>query len=223
MIPADCILIDDSAEVLCNESNLTGESSDVLKRRGGDCFLLSSCLVTGLPRAEQAGRCSCLVIAVGKNSQWGQIKTTLVTAPTNTPLQDKLQDMTTKIGYVGLIVAVFTFVALIINIWMSGVSSQYVNAIIDAFIVAVTVVVVAIPEGLPLAVNISLAYSTKKMYNDKCLIRVLAACETMGNATCICTDKTGTLTENRMAVVAAWAADSLFNQVFCAILTASPR
>ena len=96
---------------------------------------------------------------------------------------------------------------------MKDTGLSYVTGVVDAFIISVTVVVVAIPEGLPLAVNISLAYSTKKMYNDKCLIRVLAACETMGNATCICTDKTGTLTENRMAVVEAWAADAFVTQV----------
>ena len=67
-----------------------------------------------------------------------------------------------------------------------------------------TIIVVAIPEGLPLAVTIALAYSTKKMYEDQNLIRVLAACETMGNATNICSDKTGTLTENRMRVVEGW-------------------
>jgi magnesium-transporting ATPase (P-type) len=61
--------------------------------------------------------------------------------------------------------------------------------------------------GLPLAVTISLAYSTKKMYQDQCFIRVLAACETMGNATNICSDKTGTLTENRMTIVEGWYAN----------------
>ena len=83
-----------------------------------------------------------------------------------------------------------------IRIWVEDLShpptrKHISNGIIEAFILAVTIVVVAIPEGLPLAVTISLAYSTKKMYNDKCFIKQLAACETMGNATTICSDKTG--------------------------------
>jgi magnesium-transporting ATPase (P-type) len=96
MIPADCILVDDS-EVLCSESNLTGESSEVLKSRSGDCFLLSSCIITGLPKTVHAGRCTGLAIAVGMQSQWGKIKASLMTETVNTPLQDKLQDMTAKV------------------------------------------------------------------------------------------------------------------------------
>jgi calcium-translocating P-type ATPase len=116
--------------------------------------------------------------------------------------------MTMMIGHVGMLSAAATFLALIIRIWVdndySPDSEEITNGIISAFILAVTIVVVAIPEGLPLAVTISLAYSTKKMYADKCSIRQLAACETMGNATTICSDKTGTLTENRMTVVEGW-------------------
>eukprot|EP01036_Dinobryon_divergens_P056980 gene56980-76081_t len=78
---------------------------------------------------------------------------------------------------------------------------------------AVAVVLVSIPEGLPLAVTISLAYSTQKMMLDNNFIRVLAACETMGNVTDICSDKTGTLTENMMTVVEAWLADQKYGQI----------
>ena len=81
-----------------------------------------------------------------------------------------------------------------------------IEHVVKSFIIAVTIVVVAVPEGLPLAVTLSLAYSTKQMMNDNNLIRVLEACETMGNATNICSDKTGTLTQNRMTVVDAWVA-----------------
>jgi Ca2+-transporting ATPase len=77
----------------------------------------------------------------------------------------------------------------------------------------VTIVVVAVPEGLPLAVTLSLAYSTQKMMQDNNLIRVLAACETMGNATTICSDKTGTLTQNRMTVVEGWLAGKYYEAV----------
>lgn len=75
------------------------------------------------------------------------------------------------------------------------------EGIVDAFIIGVTIVVVAVPEGLPLAVTISLAYSMSQMYKDQILVRLLAACETMGGVTSLCSDKTGTLTENRMTVV----------------------
>merc|ERR1711990_1296752 len=82
---------------------------------------------------------------------------------------------------------------------------DYVNIdteILNAFTLAVTIIVVAVPEGLPLAVTISLAYSMHKMMDDQNFVRVLRACETMGNATTICSDKTGTLTRNKMTVVA---------------------
>jgi P-type Ca2+ transporter type 2C len=101
---------------------------------------------------------------------------------------------------------------MVISIWARHHGKHILDRLIEAFILSVTIVVVAIPEGLPLAVTISLAYSTKKMYQDQCFIRVLAACETMGNATNICSDKTGTLTENRMTVVEGYFADKRVSQ-----------
>lgn len=94
MIPADSILVDDAAVIECNESSLTGETAEMHKTRRGDCFLLSSSLLTAMPQAEQGGRCRAMVIAVGKHSQWGKIKASLATEVVNTPLQDKLQEMT---------------------------------------------------------------------------------------------------------------------------------
>ena len=102
---------------------------------------------------------------------------------------------------------------MVASIWLRHHGNNVLDGFVEAFIIAVTIIVVAIPEGLPLAVTISLAYSTKKMYEDQCFIRVLAACETMGNATNLCSDKTGTLTENRMTVVEAWMGDKKYSQV----------
>lgn len=77
-------------------------------------------------------------------------------------------------------------------------ASQKGQAFIDILIISVTVVVVAVPEGLPLAVTLALAFATKRMTKEHLLVRLLGACETMANATVVCTDKTGTLTQVRL-------------------------
>lgn len=123
-------------------------------------------------------------------------------------LQTKLTKLAIQIGYVGMIVATLTVLVLIIRFsWEEFFvrrhtwQSKYWNRFIRYIITGITVLVVAVPEGLPLAVTISLAYAVKKMMYDKNLVRHLDACETMGSATTICSDKTGTLTTNRMTVV----------------------
>eukprot|EP01038_Epipyxis_sp_PR26KG_P006057 gene6057-8339_t len=205
-IPADSIVITSGVEVKSNESSLTGEPDDLKKSKDKDCFLLSACLVT---EGEQV---HAIVTGIGAHSQWGRIKSNLVTESVNTPLQDKLEEMTKQVGYIGMVAAFGVFVVKVIHIWTLEGGKDILNGFIHAFIIAVTIVVVAIPEGLPLAVTISLAYSTKQMYKEQCFIRILAACETMGNATNICSDKTGTLTENRMTVVEGWFADTVYTQ-----------
>ncbi|KAH8894703.1 ATPase, P-type, K/Mg/Cd/Cu/Zn/Na/Ca/Na/H-transporter [Thozetella sp. PMI_491] len=88
-------------------------------------------------------------------------------------------------------------------------SSEKGQNFLRLFIVLVTVVVVAVPEGLPLSVTLALAFATTRMMADNNLVRVLKACETMGNATTVCSDKTGTLTQNRMAAVATMLGKAL--------------
>uniref|UniRef100_A0A669DEN3 Calcium-transporting ATPase n=1 Tax=Oreochromis niloticus TaxID=8128 RepID=A0A669DEN3_ORENI len=97
--------------------------------------------------------------------------------------------------------------------WVKQCTPVYIQFFVKFFIIGVTVLVVAVPEGLPLAVTISLAYSVKKMMKDNNLVRHLDACETMGNATAICSDKTGTLTMNRMTVVQAYIAEKHYKKV----------
>ncbi|KAG0463127.1 hypothetical protein HPP92_021603 [Vanilla planifolia] len=136
-----------------------------------------------------------------------------------TPLQVRLNGVATLIGSVGLSVAAFVLVVLVVRYFTGHTKNpdgtvQFIkgqtsvkNAIdgaVKILTVAVTIVVVAVPEGLPLAVTLTLAYSMRKMMADKALVRRLSACETMGSATTICSDKTGTLTLNQMTVVEAY-------------------
>eukprot|EP01084_Bolivina_argentea_P063476 115892_1 len=134
----------------------------------------------------------------------GQLKAETSGDSKDTPLQEHLSVLADNIGYAGFVAAGVLVVALCIKEVIliaefdkTAEPSNFLNFLI----VAVTLIVVAIPEGLPLAVTISLAFSMKAMMKDNCLVRVLASCETMGGATAICSDKTGTLTENRMTVV----------------------
>jgi len=126
-------------------------------------------------------------------------------------LQAKLTNLAIQIGYGGMAVSLITVIILSVTFSVDEFyynqtewNLYYVNYYVKFVIVGVTVLVVAVPEGLPLAVTLSLAYSVKKMMADNNLVRHLDACETMGNATTICSDKTGTLTTNRMTVVQAY-------------------
>lgn len=200
-VPADGLFVS-GFSVLIDESSLTGESEPVMVSSENP-FLLSGTKV-------QDGSCKMMVTTVGMRTQWGKLMETLSEGGDDeTPLQVKLNGVATLIGKLGLLFAVVTFAVLV-----QGLASRKLQEgtqwswsgdealeMLEFFAVAVTIVVVAVPEGLPLAVTLSLAFAMKKMMNDKALVRHLAACETMGSATSICSDKTGTLTTNHMTVV----------------------
>ncbi|KAI3471705.1 hypothetical protein Pfo_028355 [Paulownia fortunei] len=203
-VPADGIFIS-GHNLLIDQSSLTGESVPIniyVKRP----FLLSGTKV-------QDGSGKMLVTTVGMRTEWGKLMETLSEGGEDeTPLQVKLNGVATIIGKIGLVFAVLTFLVLTVRflvekglhheftIWSSSDALKLLNY----FATAVTIIVVAVPEGLPLAVTLSLAFAMKKLMNDKALVRHLSACETMGSATCICTDKTGTLTTNHMVVTKIW-------------------
>lgn len=200
-VPADGLFLS-GYSVLIDESSLTGESEPVAVNAQHP-FLMSGTKV-------QDGACKMLVTTVGMRTQWGKLLATLSEGGDDeTPLQVKLNGVATFIGKIGTIFALVTFAVLVQQIvlrkWQSGTtliwSAEDALELLEYFAIAVTIVVVAVPEGLPLAVTLSLAFAMKKMMNDKALVRHLAACETMGSATTICSDKTGTLTTNHMTVV----------------------
>ncbi|XP_055454035.1 plasma membrane calcium-transporting ATPase 4 isoform X1 [Psammomys obesus] len=139
-------------------------------------------------------------------------------------LQGKLTRLAVQIGKAGLIMSAITVIILILYFvidnfviqhkeWLPECTPVYIQYFVKFFIIGVTVLVVAVPEGLPLAVTISLAYSVKKMMKDNNLVRHLDACETMGNATAICSDKTGTLTMNRMTVVQTYIGNTHYHEI----------
>ncbi|XP_021724180.1 putative calcium-transporting ATPase 11, plasma membrane-type isoform X2 [Chenopodium quinoa] len=206
IVPADGIFIS-GYNLLIDESSLTGESEPI-NITNEKPFLLCGTKV-------QDGSATMLVTAVGMKTEWGKLMETLSEGGQDeTPLQVKLNGVATIIGKIGLLFAVLTFLVLTIRFVIEKVvhdeishwSSEDALKLLDYFAIAVTIIVVAVPEGLPLAVTLSLAFAMKKLMNDKALVRHLTACETMGSATSICTDKTGTLTTNHMVVEKIWLA-----------------
>ncbi|GJN24065.1 hypothetical protein PR202_gb11778 [Eleusine coracana subsp. coracana] len=202
-VPADGLFIS-GYSVYINESSLTGESEPVAINEDNP-FLLSGTKILD-------GSCKMLITAVGMKTRWGKLMAVITeSGDVETPLQIKLNGVANTIGKIGLFFALLTFFVLLQGLvgqkYHDGLllswSGDDVLEILEHFAIAVTIIVVAVPEGLPLAVTLSLAFAMKKMMNEKALVRQLAACETMGSATVICSDKTGTLTTNCMSVVKA--------------------
>ena len=152
-----------------------------------------------------------IVIVVGDSSCLGKIRALLEQdQETSTPLQNKLEKIAEDIGKFGLCASITIFLVLIIRFGAEKAMHPSWDHSVDwgkllhHFVLALTVLVVAIPEGLPLAVTLSLAFSVKKMLVDNNLVRKMEACETMGGANNICSDKTGTLTLNKMTFTTYW-------------------
>jgi P-type Ca2+ transporter type 2C len=204
---------------------------------------LNDCLLVGGSMIKAGSDIRMLVTAVGQSSEIGKVAKAVQRGGNSedednddngTPLQKKLTKLADDIGKVGMGVGVLTFLVLTF-LWMSSnpfypshanptatevlasywtlVTSSKAGALITFFIVGVSIVVVAVPEGLPLAVTISLAFSMRRMMKDNNFVRELMACETMGSATIIASDKTGTLTANRMTVTKAMIAGSVIENV----------
>ncbi|KAK2871829.1 hypothetical protein FQN49_002790 [Arthroderma sp. PD_2] len=213
MVPVDGIFLE-GHNVKCDESSATGES-DVLRKVPGDVVYraienqeslakMDPFILSGAKVSEGVG--TFLVTSTGVNSSYGKTLLSLQDEGQTTPLQLKLNLLAEYIAKLGLAAGLILFVVLFIKFLVHLKSIQGATAkgqaFLQIFIMAVTVIVVAVPEGLPLAVTLALAFATTRMLRDNNLVRLLRACETMGNATTICSDKTGTLTQNKMTVVA---------------------
>jgi P-type Ca2+ transporter type 2C len=214
LIPVDGVLIQGS-NVKCDESQATGESNVIPKRsadevfaaieRGDDTRKLDPLIQSGGRVMEGMG--TFMATSTGIYSSYGRTLMSLNEDPEITPLQSKLNIVAEYIaklgGAAGLVLFLVLFIEFLVRLSGSHETpSEKGQAFINIFIVVITIIVVAVPEGLPLAVTLALAFATNRMLKDNNLVRHLKACEVMGNATTICSDKTGTLTQNKMKVVA---------------------
>jgi len=215
-VPADGI-VTESFGLLIDQSVMTGESVPVEKHGIANVpeevvdlktFADDNQIYRGTTVSDGRGRF--LVTHVGDKTSLGQIAANLGDSETETPLVQKLTKLANQISLFGMITAGLIFLAMATIAflgWTPNWEAGTLNAIlpllkgfITAFIIAVAVIVVAVPEGLPMMVTMALALNMMKMARENCLIRKLVASETIGSATIICTDKTGTLTLNKMTV-----------------------
>ena len=208
-LPADGRLIE-STQLQSDESALTGESMAVKKDAGFICaaentpvaerhnMLYSGCFITG-------GSGKAVVTGVGDNTEFGKIARELTNQDkSSTPLQEKLAKLGKLITMLGAIAAALIFVIQIIELAVAGFDgmsgADIFTDISAAFIDSIVLIVAAVPEGLPTIVAVTLAINIIKMSKQNALVKKLVACETVGCINVICSDKTGTLTENRMTV-----------------------
>ncbi|MCI1720896.1 MAG: calcium-translocating P-type ATPase, PMCA-type [Bacteroidales bacterium] len=206
-IPADGKLLE-SMELRVNESSLNGESKASNKTakevKDFDGAYSPNYVYRGTTVSEGDGVFE--VTAVGDSTEIGKTarQASEITGA-ETPLSKQLTKLGAYIGKVGMWIAAATFVILIARDLIVGKLTlaptvDNLAQLLEFFMVAVTLIVMAVPEGLPMSVTLSLAYSMRKMTAQHTLVRKMHACETMGAATVICTDKTGTLTQNKMKV-----------------------
>lgn len=192
-----------SNDLSVDESALTGESLPVKKDAEFVCqkstpvaeranMLYSGCFVS-------AGNGQMLVTGVGNDTEFGQIAQELSSIEkTTTPLQEKLDKLGKQITVLGASAAAIVFAIEVLQFVMNG---QFnLDTVSDAFITSIVLIVAAVPEGLPTIVAVSLALNIIKMSKENALVKKMIACETIGCVNIICSDKTGTLTENRMTV-----------------------
>lgn len=209
-IPADARLIE-SASLKSEEASLTGESlpsekdanAIVAQKAGiGDRknMVYSGCSIT-------YGRAKAVVTATGMDTEMGKIADLLSsTKDAQTPLQIKLANLGKTLGIIVLSICAFIFV---VGLLLVNTELPLKDRILDMFMTSVSLAVSAIPEGLPAIVTVVLAIGVQRMVKKNAIIRRLPAVETLGSASVICSDKTGTLTQNRMTLVKVYDGDNI--------------
>lgn len=202
-VPADARLLESNG-LLVDESSLTGESI-ATKKYANACFEDEK-----TPLAERsnmiysgtyvsAGNAKAIVTAVGSATEFGAIATTLSnTENSQTPLQEKLARLGKIITTLGVISAIIVFLAQVITLSLDG--NLHLDEIIEIFVTSIVLIVAAVPEGLPTIVAVSLSINIIKLSKNNALVKKIIASETIGCINVICSDKTGTLTENKMTV-----------------------
>ncbi|KAK3681749.1 cation-transporting ATPase [Podospora appendiculata] len=211
LVPADGVLVC-SSFLQCDESSLTGESEQVAKvganktletfengqdsaSAGPDPFIISGSKIL-------AGTGRYLVTGVGVNSIHGRVKMESTNSTEETPLQKTLTALTKHIAISGAFVSAWLGLILGVQLYVhDGPRSWKHDKLIEIALICLAINLIAIPEGLPLAVALAHSNASHRMLQDGILVRKFTACETMGNATTVLVDKTGTLTMNRMSVV----------------------
>jgi len=200
-VPADLRLVE-THSLRTDESSLTGESEAVAKAAGpvpSDAALADRSSMAYAGTTVACGRGTGLVVATGPAREIGRIAGLLAAGEeTATPLARRLARFGRLLGIVTLVICALTF--------LLGVARGL--PAFDMFLAAVSLAVAAIPEGLPAIVTVILAVGVRRMSDRRAIVRELPAVETLGCTTTICTDKTGTLTQNRMGVASVWLADS---------------
>ncbi|MBR2236460.1 MAG: calcium-translocating P-type ATPase, PMCA-type [Prevotella sp.] len=218
-VPADCELLE-SLNLLVNESSLTGEpqatKTTIEKDFDGDATYPSNHIMKGTTIIE--GYCTARVFAVGDRTESGKVfQAAQVEEGDPTPLSRKLNTLARWITTASYVIAALVIVGRVISYFLFNAQQPIANGqqliafdwldfityVLNTFMIAVTLIVVAVPEGLPMSVTLSMAFSMRKLMKQNTLPRTMHSCETMGAATVICTDKTGTLTQNQMQVAEA--------------------
>ena len=205
-IPADGELLE-AISLRVDESTLNGESDYAIKSINPadfnqDATYPTNCVLRSTKVMEGHGLFK--VQRVGAKTEFGKIyEEAQIDDSVKTPLNEQLDGLGDWITFVSYVLAALVVVGHIIWWFVSGTTwdtGAFIAYVLQKLMVAVTLVVVAVPEGLPMAVTLSLAYSMRSMLKTNNLVRKMHACETMGATTVICTDKTGTLTQNKMQV-----------------------